>query len=67
MEQIVTYHGYVQTAVDAIKRIEACRLGLLPRIQRRLSMEEQKLIKSSTVFIWGREESGIQRWTDGRS
>ena len=32
-----TYNGLVRTPGDAIVLFEACRLGLLPRVQRRLS------------------------------
>jgi hypothetical protein len=67
MEQIVTYHGHVQTSADAIKLFEACRLGLLPRVQRRLSEIECQFIKSGSVFVWDEREAMIQRWTDGKS
>ncbi|KIM93905.1 hypothetical protein OIDMADRAFT_86002, partial [Oidiodendron maius Zn] len=61
-----TYQGYVQTPADAIKLFEACRLGLLPRIQRRLSTEERQLITSSSVFVWDEQEAMMRRWTDGK-
>ncbi|KAL2208264.1 hypothetical protein CC79DRAFT_1245314, partial [Sarocladium strictum] len=62
-----TYHGYVRTPDDAIKLFEACRLGLLPRVQRRLSENERQLIRSGSVFIWDEREAGMRRWTDGKS
>jgi hypothetical protein len=67
MEQTVTYHGHVQTSADAIKLFEACRLGLLPRVQRRLSEIECQFIISGSVFVWDEREAMIQRWTDGKS
>ncbi|PWI63968.1 hypothetical protein PCL_01579 [Purpureocillium lilacinum] len=62
-----TYHGYVLTTGDAIKLFEACRLGLLPRVQRRLSEKERRQIRSGSVFVWDEREAGIRRWTDGKS
>ncbi|KAH7029208.1 Gti1/Pac2 family-domain-containing protein [Microdochium trichocladiopsis] len=62
-----TYHGYVRTPSDAIKLFEACRLGLLPRVQRRLSEKERQSIRSGSVFVWDEREAGMRRWTDGKS
>ncbi len=46
---------------------EACRLGLLPRVQRRLSEKERQSIRSGSVFVWDEREAGMRRWTDGKS
>lgn len=62
-----TYNGHVRTPQDAIVLFEACRLGLLPRVQRRLSEKERQLIKSGSVFVWDEREAGMRRWTDGKS
>src|SRR3954464_327882 len=62
-----TYHGHVRTPADAIKLFEACRLGLLPRVQRRLSEKERQAIRSGSVFVWDEREAGMRRWTDGKS
>ncbi|KAK5630191.1 hypothetical protein RRF57_005906 [Xylaria bambusicola] len=62
-----TYKGVVRTPADAIKLFEACRLGLLPRVQRRLSEKERQSIKSGSVFVWDEREAGMRRWTDGKS
>lgn len=62
-----TYHGLVRTPGDAIILFEACRLGLLPRVQRRLSEKERQAIKSGSVFVWDEREAGMRRWTDGKS
>lgn len=62
-----TYHGYVRTPSDAVKLFEACRLGLLPRVQRRLSEKERQSIRSGSVFVWDEREAGMRRWTDGKS
>ncbi|KAF4126122.1 hypothetical protein GMORB2_1368 [Geosmithia morbida] len=62
-----TYHGYVRTPADAIKLFEACRLGILPRVQRRLSEKERQSIRSGSVFVWDEREAGMRRWTDGKS
>ncbi|KAI9827110.1 MAG: hypothetical protein M1826_006474 [Phylliscum demangeonii] len=62
-----TYHGQVRTPTDAIILFEACRLGLLPRVQRRLSEKERQSIRSGSVFVWDEREAGMRRWTDGKS
>uniref|UniRef100_A0A060T4T8 ARAD1B02200p n=1 Tax=Blastobotrys adeninivorans TaxID=409370 RepID=A0A060T4T8_BLAAD len=62
-----SYYGYVRTPLDAILLFEACRLGVLPRIQRRLSEKERQAIRSGSVFIWDEAEAGMRRWTDGKS
>ena len=62
-----TYNGHVRTPQDAIILFEACRLGLLPRVQRRLSEKERQQIKSGSVFVWDEREAGMRRWTDGKS
>lgn len=68
MRQSTTYCGCVQTPEDAGLLVEACRLGILPRIRQRLSEEERfESIKSGSVFVWDEKESCMRRWTDGRS
>ncbi|CAG8695843.1 10018_t:CDS:2 [Rhizophagus irregularis] len=62
-----TYHGYVKTPQDAILLFEACRIGFLSRIQRRLSEKERSSIRSGSVFVWDEREAGMRRWTDGKS
>ncbi|QIW95980.1 hypothetical protein AMS68_001498 [Peltaster fructicola] len=62
-----TYTGHVRTPGDAIILFEACRIGLLPRVQRRLSEKERQSIKSGSVFVWDEREAGMRRWTDGKS
>lgn len=62
-----TYSGHVRTPTDAIILFEACRIGLLPRVQRRLSEKERQSIKSGSVFVWDEREAGMRRWTDGKS
>ncbi|CAG8527157.1 2402_t:CDS:2 [Ambispora gerdemannii] len=62
-----TYFGYVKTPQDAILLFEACRMGYLARIQRRLSERERSAIRSGSVFVWDEREAGMRRWTDGKS
>lgn len=62
-----TYNGHVRTPQDAIILFEACRIGLLPRVQRRLSDKERTSIQSGSVFVWDEREAGMRRWTDGKS
>ena len=63
---MTTYHGRIRTAADAIILLEACRLGLLPQVRRRLSEKDRHSVKSGAVFAWDERESGIRRWTDGK-
>src|SRR5271169_4198289 len=62
-----TYYGHVRTPADAILLFEACRLGVLPRVQRRLSEKERAAIRSGSVFVWDEREAGMRRWTDGKA
>lgn len=39
-----TYYGHVRTPADAIILFEACRIGLLPQLQRPLFKEERQSI-----------------------
>lgn len=62
-----TYYGLIRTPADAIKLFEGCRLGVFPRVQRRLSEKERQSIRSGSVFVWDEREAGMRRWTDGKS
>ncbi|KAI8808688.1 Gti1/Pac2 family-domain-containing protein [Cladochytrium replicatum] len=63
-----TYFGVVQSTHDCLILFEACRQGVLKRVRQRLTdSERDKVIRSGAIFIWDEEESGIKRWTDGRS
>jgi hypothetical protein len=67
MAEMHSYYGHVRSQLDAILLFEACRLGLLPRIRRRLSERERLEISSGKVYIWDEQEAGMRRWTDGKS
>ncbi|KAK9464664.1 Gti1/Pac2 family-domain-containing protein [Lipomyces arxii] len=67
MSSMETYYGHVKTPLDAIILFEACRLGVLPRVQRRLSEKERLAIRSGSIFAWDEREAGMRRWTDGKS
>ncbi|KAG8962504.1 hypothetical protein FRC03_004189 [Tulasnella sp. 419] len=56
--------GFIETTEDALLILEAARRRLIPRVTRRLSDRERKLIASGSVFVFEEEESGIKRWTD---
>lgn len=62
-----TYIGYIKTPQDAIYVFEACRRGLLNRVQRRLSSKERMKIDSGSIFVWDEREACMRRWTDGRT
>ncbi|KAI8070720.1 Gti1/Pac2 family-domain-containing protein [Gongronella butleri] len=65
MPVVETFYGYIETTKDSLLVMEACRQGLLPRVQRRLQDQERQLIRSGAVFCFDEKESGIKRWTDG--
>ncbi|KAI9276098.1 Gti1/Pac2 family-domain-containing protein, partial [Sporodiniella umbellata] len=60
-----TFHGFIESTTDTLLIFEACRQGLLPKINRRLQERERGAVKSGTVFVFDEKESGIKRWTDG--
>lgn len=62
-----TFIGYIKTPKDALIIFEACRNGLLSRVQRRLTQKERINIHSGSVFVWDEREAGMRRWTDGRT
>ncbi|BGP40171.1 Gluconate transport-inducing protein [Rhodotorula kratochvilovae] len=60
-----SYFGTVTSAQEAHAILEACKLGLLPRVTRRLTDEERlRFVRAGAVFVWEEEEAGIRRWTD---
>jgi hypothetical protein len=61
------FFGIVETTVQALRLGHAARLGVTPRVIRRLDERERnQMIVSGAVFVFSAEESGIRRWTDGR-
>ena len=63
----VTFTGYIASEDDAHLLMDMARAGQLPRVTRRMdALEKQQLVKSGSVFVYNREESGMERWTDGR-
>jgi len=62
------FFGIVESTIQALRLAHAARLGVIPRILRRLSKRERaEMIVSGAVFVFDVEESGIRRWTDGRT
>ncbi|GAA6064175.1 hypothetical protein JCM10212_003056 [Sporobolomyces blumeae] len=60
-----SYFGLVSSAQEAHAILEASKLGLLPRVTRRLTDEERlRFVRAGAVFVWEEEEAGIRRWTD---
>lgn len=61
-----TFEGFVASTLDALLLFEACLSGQLNHVPRRPHDRERRdLIKSSNVFIYEENVSGIKRWTDG--
>lgn len=61
-----SFYGLIETVEDAVLVVEACRRGLLPRVQCRLGDGDRAMIRPGSVFIFMEGESGIRRWTDGK-
>ncbi|BGO91609.1 hypothetical protein NBRC10512_008056 [Rhodotorula toruloides] len=60
-----SYFGIVSSAQEAHAILEASKLGLLPRVTRRLTDDERlRFVRPGAVFVWEEEEAGIRRWTD---
>ncbi|KAJ1965704.1 Global transcription regulator sge1 [Dispira parvispora] len=62
-----TFYGFVENSKDAILLILACIVEKLPRAKRRYTECEKRNIRSGTVIVFHEDESGIRRWTDGKS
>jgi hypothetical protein len=61
------YFGVVDNTVQALRLVHAVWMGVVPRVLRRLNDKERReQIVSGAVFVFGVEESGMRRWTDGR-
>ncbi|KAK8844122.1 hypothetical protein IAR55_006916 [Kwoniella newhampshirensis] len=56
----------LKSPADAIHILEAVRLGIVPRVTRRLTGHERAMIRPGTVWVWEEEETNMRRWTDGR-
>ncbi|KIR64012.1 hypothetical protein I314_02795 [Cryptococcus bacillisporus CA1873] len=56
----------LKSPIDAIHILEAARLGLVPRVTRRLTGHERSMIRPGTVWVWEEAETNMRRWTDGR-
>ncbi|KAH6983713.1 Gti1/Pac2 family-domain-containing protein [Ilyonectria destructans] len=65
---VATFHGHINSTIDALILFEAALSGQLNHVPRRPhDRERQGLIKSGNVFIYKEHASGVKRWTDGVS
>ncbi|CAO3567409.1 unnamed protein product [Mortierella alpina] len=62
-----TYYGLIKTPLDALIIFEACHLGIISRVHRRLSDIERQSVRSGSVYCFDEREAGMRRWTDGKS
>ncbi|ORZ24817.1 Gti1/Pac2 family-domain-containing protein, partial [Lobosporangium transversale] len=62
-----TYFGLIKTPHDALLIFEACHLGIISRVHRRLSDIERQCVRSGSVYCFDEREAGMRRWTDGKS
>lgn len=59
--------GRVDNTIEALRLVRAAQLGLVPRIQRRLNVEEREtMVVSGAVFVFNVDEAAMKRWTDGK-
>jgi hypothetical protein len=64
---VETFFGFIENPKDGLILFQAVKDGVLPSVQRRLSVEQRIQIKSGSVFVFNETESNIRRWTDGRT
>ncbi|KAF9586525.1 hypothetical protein BGW38_002997 [Lunasporangiospora selenospora] len=62
-----TYFGLIKTPHDALLIFEACHVGIISRVHRRLSDIERQAVRSGSVYCFDEREAGMRRWTDGKS
>lgn len=78
---MLPYYLEPSRSPTSIHILEAVRLGLVPRVTRRLTGHERSMIRPGTVWVWEEgelltnylvqlltklEETNMRRWTDGR-
>ncbi|TGZ85507.1 hypothetical protein EX30DRAFT_337854 [Ascodesmis nigricans] len=65
---VPSWRGFILDSFDSLILVQLADRGLLPRTTRRpVESDRLELIRSGHTFIYGEEESGIKRWTDGLS
>lgn len=62
-----TLFGCIRSEEECLQIIDMCRINVLPRVAARLTDEERATIRPGSIFVYEEEESGITRWTDGKS
>jgi hypothetical protein len=64
-DSIESFYGYVGDRKDALLLFAATTQGILTKVNKRLDLVARKKIRSGSIFIFGEQESGMKRWTDG--
>jgi len=59
---VETFFGFIENPKDGLILFQAVKDGILPSIQRRLSIEQRIQIKSGSVFVFNETESNIRRY-----
>jgi Gti1/Pac2 family transcription factor len=67
MDRIETFYGRIESEAECIILIDLARSGVIPRVQRRLTVDECRMIRSGSIFVYWEDESNIRRWTDDMS
>ncbi|CAH6720757.1 hypothetical protein CLIB1444_04S07228 [[Candida] jaroonii] len=65
--KIESYNGRIKSLKDALLILEGTRLGILPKVKRRLNGLEREFIDNGKIFAWNETECGMKRWTDGKN
>lgn len=59
---VETFYGFIENPKDGLILFQAVKDGILPSVQRRLSVEQRIQIKSGSVFVFNETESNIRRY-----
>lgn len=59
---MATFLGYIDSVNDALILIQACKIGLLAPVSRRLSVAQRANLASGQIFVYNEIDSGIKRW-----
>lgn len=66
MKNISNISGYINNYEEAVLLVHAIRLGALPLVTQRLTIDQRECIESGSIFCFIENADGMKRWTDGR-
>ncbi|KAJ3416910.1 hypothetical protein HDV05_007968 [Chytridiales sp. JEL 0842] len=59
-----TFHGFVETSLDALLLIEGCRRGILKPVTSKPKNASEVTIRSGSCFVFEERATGMKRWRD---